>query len=68
MHTSLDAFVIVWKELRSWRNLAKIASLTILKLIKNRVYKFFATYRFKKMATVRWGLNGKRARSKHGFL
>ncbi len=48
MHTSLDAFIIVWKELRGWRYLAKIASLPGLKPLINRVYKRFAMYRFKK--------------------
>lgn len=48
MHTSLDAFIIVWRELRGWRYLAKIASLPVLKPLMNRVYKIFATYRFKK--------------------
>ena len=48
MHTSLDAFIIVWKELRGWRYLAKIASLPVLKPLINRLYKIFAAYRFKK--------------------
>ncbi len=42
MHTSLDAFIIVWKELRGWRYLAKVASLPVLKPLMNRVYKIFA--------------------------
>lgn len=48
MHTALDAFIIVWQELRSWRYLAKIVSLPVLKPLMNRCYKIFAKYRFKK--------------------
>lgn len=48
MHTSLDAFIIVWQHLRGWRFLAKIASLPVLKPLANQCYTMFARYRFKK--------------------
>ena len=48
MHTSADAFIIVWKELRGWRYLAKMAYLPVVKPLMNQVYKIFAAYRFKK--------------------
>ena len=68
MHTSVDAFIIVWKELRGWRYLAKIASLPVSKPLMNQVYRIGATYRFKKSATVRLNLNDNRGRFKHRFL
>ena len=48
MHTSADAFIIVWKELRGWRYLARMAYLPVVKPLMNQVYKMFAAYRFKK--------------------
>lgn len=48
MQTSLDASTIVWKELRGWRYLAKIASVPVFKPLIKGVYNIFATYRFKK--------------------
>ncbi|MDF1757489.1 MAG: DUF393 domain-containing protein [Legionellaceae bacterium] len=48
MHTSLDAFILVWKQLRGWQYVAIIVSLPIVKPLMNLIYKLFAKYRFKK--------------------
>jgi predicted DCC family thiol-disulfide oxidoreductase YuxK len=48
MHSSLDAFIVVWQKLPGWLYLAKIASLPVLNSIMGRGYKIFAKYRFKK--------------------
>jgi predicted DCC family thiol-disulfide oxidoreductase YuxK len=44
----LDAFITIWRELKGWKYLAMIANLPGIHFILSRVYKSFATWRFKK--------------------
>ena len=50
MHVGVDAFILIWKQLRYWRVLAILVSLPLIKQIANLLYKAFARWRFKKLA------------------
>ena len=48
-HVGVDAFIIIWKQLRRWRVLAFFVGLPIIRQIANTAYNTFATWRFKKL-------------------
>ena len=50
MHVGVDAFILIWRQLKRWRILAILVSLPLIKQIANLVYKAFARWRFKKLA------------------
>lgn len=50
LHIGVDAFILIWSQLKNWRLLAKIFSLPVIKNIANFAYKSFANWRFKKLA------------------
>ena len=45
----VDAFIIIWKELRFWKYLGFFISLPLIKQITIFIYKIFANYRFSKL-------------------
>ena len=50
MHVGVDAFILIWRQLKRWRILAVLVSLPLIKQIANLLYKAFARWRFKKLA------------------
>ena len=46
LHVGVDAFILIWKNLRFWKYLSYIISLPIVKQVANLFYKSFAKYRF----------------------
>jgi len=50
MHVGVDAFILIWQQLRHWRILAILISLPLIKQVANITYRVFASWRFKKLA------------------
>ena len=48
-YVGVDAFILIWKQLKGWRLLAIFVSLPIIKQIINFAYKIFANWRFKRL-------------------
>lgn len=48
-HIGVDAFILIWRNLKKFRILAFIVSLPIIKQLTDFFYKVFANYRFKKL-------------------
>lgn len=49
VHIGVDAFIIIWRELKKWRYLATIVSLPGIKQFSRIAYKAFAKWRFGKL-------------------
>lgn len=49
MHVGVDAFILIWKQLKRWRVLAVLVGLPIIRLIANAAYRAFASWRFKRL-------------------
>ena len=49
VHVGVDAFILIWKQLRRWRILAFLVGLPIIRQIANTAYRAFANCRFKKL-------------------
>ena len=49
VHVGVDAFILIWKQLRGWRVLAFLVGLPIIRQIANTAYRAFANWRFKKL-------------------
>ena len=49
LHKGVDAFILIWKELRGWYFLSLVARLPIIRQIAQLAYNLFADYRFKKL-------------------
>ena len=49
IHVGVDAFIIIWSNLKFWRILSFIVDLPIIKQIANLLYKKFAERRFAKL-------------------
>ena len=49
MHVGVDAFILIWKQLKCWRVLALLVGLPIIQQIANATYRIFASWRFKKL-------------------
>lgn len=45
----VDAFILIWQQLRGWRWLAKFVQLPIVYQMTNGIYKIFANWRFNKL-------------------
>jgi len=48
-YVGVDAFIVIWKQLKGWRLLAIFVSLPIIKQIINFAYRIFANWRFKRL-------------------
>ena len=46
LHIGVDAFILIWKNLKNWRILSIFISLPVIKQISDIIYKIFAKYRF----------------------
>jgi predicted DCC family thiol-disulfide oxidoreductase YuxK len=49
MHVGVDAFILIWKQLKRWRILAFFVELPIIRQIANILYRYFARWRFKRL-------------------
>jgi len=49
MHVGVDAFLLIWSQLKRWRILAALVNLPIIRQIANVVYRLFADWRFKRL-------------------
>ena len=49
IYVGVDAFIIIWSNLKFWRILSFIVGLPIIKQIANLLYKKFAEHRFAKL-------------------
>jgi predicted DCC family thiol-disulfide oxidoreductase YuxK len=49
MHKGVEAFIVIWAQLKRWNLLAHFVSIIRIRQIANFVYKHFAKWRFKKM-------------------
>ena len=49
IHVAVDAFIVIWQQLKNWRLLAKFAKLPVIKKIADFFYRHFANWRFKKL-------------------
>lgn len=55
MHIGLDAFIIIWKQLRKWRILAALVELPIIRQFANVIYRAFANWRYKRLEHCKLG-------------
>ncbi|MEK9575870.1 MAG: DUF393 domain-containing protein [Gammaproteobacteria bacterium] len=46
IYTGVDAFIIMWKQIKYWKFLGLFVSLPIVKQIANLLYQYFADWRF----------------------
>ena len=46
LHVGVDAFILIWKQLKRWRLLALLVSLPIVRQLSNLAYRTFANWRF----------------------
>jgi len=49
IHIGIDAFILIWQQLKRWRCWAIFLSLPIIKQITEFTYKHFANWRFNKL-------------------
>lgn len=49
MHVGVDAFILIWKQLKRWRVLALLVGLPIIRQIADMAYRTFANWRFKRL-------------------
>lgn len=49
IYIGVDAFILIWKQLKHWKLLAAIISLPLIRQATNFVYKIFASWRFKRL-------------------
>jgi predicted DCC family thiol-disulfide oxidoreductase YuxK len=50
MHVGVDAFILIWKQLKRWHVLAILFGFPIIRQIANGIYRIFASWRFKRLA------------------
>ncbi|MDC0073402.1 DUF393 domain-containing protein [Alphaproteobacteria bacterium] len=49
VYIGIDAFILIWKNLRYWKVLAYIVSFPLIKPLAKYLYNKFAFYRFKRL-------------------
>lgn len=49
MHVGVDAFILIWKQLKRWHVLALLVGLPIIRQIADMAYRTFANWRFKRL-------------------
>lgn len=52
LHVGVDAFILIWKQLRRWRTLAMFLCLPLVRQSVSIVYKAFANWRFKRLESL----------------
>ena len=49
MHVGVDAFILIWRQLKRWRVLAALVGMPIIRQIAHVAYRAFANWRFKRL-------------------
>ncbi|WP_343561828.1 thiol-disulfide oxidoreductase DCC family protein [Kiloniella sp. b19] len=49
LHIGVDAFILIWQELKHWRLLAALVSLAPIHWLARHLYTTFAAWRFKRL-------------------
>tara|TARA_Y100001954_G_C15596406_1_gene495797 strand:- start:231 stop:608 length:378 start_codon:yes stop_codon:yes gene_type:complete len=49
LHIGVDAFLIIWKNLKYWKILSILVSLPLIRQLFGIIYNIFAEYRFKNL-------------------
>tara|TARA_B100001094_G_C18132865_1_gene773288 strand:- start:821 stop:1207 length:387 start_codon:yes stop_codon:yes gene_type:complete len=49
LHLGVDAFILIWSQLKYWRILAKVGSLPLIYTLASWLYQHFAKRRFKRL-------------------
>ncbi len=49
LYVGIDAFILIWKQLKRWKILALIATIPIINSILKFAYKHFANWRFNRL-------------------
>ncbi|MDX2165162.1 MAG: DUF393 domain-containing protein [Gammaproteobacteria bacterium] len=49
MYIGIDAFIVIWEQLKGWSILAALIRLPIIRHIANGAYQIFASWRFKQL-------------------
>lgn len=49
LHIGVDAFILIWKNIKQWKVLAAIVGTPVIKQLAQVCYRFFANWRFKKL-------------------
>lgn len=49
IHIAVDAFILIWRQLKRWNLLANLIALPIIKQVAEFFYKHFANWRFRKL-------------------
>ena len=50
LHIGVDAFIVIWRQLRGWHILAFFVRLPLIRQIAGGIYRLFAKYRFERLA------------------
>ena len=50
LHKGVDAFILIWSNLKRWKFLSFLVSLPVIKQCARFVYRKFAEWRFKRLA------------------
>lgn len=50
IHRGVDSFIVIWKQIPRWRLLGCIVSFPIIRQMATLIYKYFADWRFKRLA------------------
>ncbi len=50
LHIGVDAFILIWQQLKRWRILAKLISLPMIRIMADFIYKQFSQWRFQRLA------------------
>lgn len=49
VHVGVDAFILIWKQLKWWRTLAVFVEFPITRQVTSVLYRYFASWRFKRL-------------------
>jgi len=49
IHVGVDAFILIWTQLKRWRVLAILAGLPMIRQIADMAYRIFANERFRRL-------------------
>ena len=63
LHTGVDAFILIWKQLPTWRLLAILVGIPVLRHIAAKLYNVFADYRFARLGHCKISVNGEKVKS-----
>ena len=50
LHSGVEAFLTIWRQMRGWKYLAKFAGLPVMRPIAKGLYGAFAAWRFNRLA------------------